>query len=182
VHFGPFFLVYVAVLGMAAWALGGFLVHVDTRQVRAVHRLRLVRFASNLLVAISGLFALLWVGQDLPAMIDGTPGAELRDTGLLTNPVHVLDLAFFLPASMLAGVLLRRGRAWGHCLAPVMLTAMASISLGIVSLTAVNAARGLDASLVVAAVVGVLGMVQAATAVALLRGSYGVSEQHGPRV
>jgi hypothetical protein len=102
-------------------------------------------------------------------MIDGSPSAELEDTGLFTNPVHVLDLAFFLPASMLAGVLLRRGRAWGARLAPVMLTAMASISLGIVSLTVVNAVRDLDSSPVVAVVVGALGVTQAVTAWALLR-------------
>lgn len=170
VHFGPLFLVHVAVLGSAAWALGGFLVHVDVDRVRTVDPSGpLTRFASGLLIAIAGLFALMWVGQDLPAMIEGAPPAELRDTGLLTNPVHVLDLAFFLPASTLAAVLLRRGRAWGACLAPIMLTAMASIGLGIVTLTVVSASRGLDASAPVAILVGVLAVVQGATAWALLR-------------
>ena len=171
VHFGPLFLLHVAVLGLAAWALGGFLASVDVRQAHAARQGdRLTRFASTLLIGVAGLFALMWIGQDLPAMVDGTASKELQDTGLLTNPVHVLDLAFFLPASALAGVLLRRGHAWGHCLAPVMLTAMASISLGIVSLVAVSAARGLDASFAVAALVGTLGVVQAVTAWLLLRG------------
>jgi hypothetical protein len=131
---------------------------------------RLTRFASLLLLGTAALFALLWVSQDLPAMIDGTRPKELRDTGLLTNPVHVLDLAFFLPASALAGVLLRRGSAWGARLAPMILTAMAAISLGILTLMVVSAARDLDASPVVAAVIGVLGVVQAATAWLLVRG------------
>lgn len=169
VHFGPLFLVYVAVLGASVWALGGFLTSDCPTQMRP-NGPRLTRFASLLLLGTAALFALLWVSRDLPAMIDGTRPNELRDTGLLTNPVHVLDLAFFLPASALAGVLLRRGHAWGARLAPVMLTAMASISLGILTLMVVSAARDLDASPVVAAVIAVLGVVQAATAWLLVRG------------
>lgn len=170
VHFGPLFLLHVAVLGLAGWALVGFFSSVDVERVRAAYGPDApVRFASGLLVTVGGLFALLWISQDLPAMVEGTPSRELRDTGLLTNPVHVLDLAFFLPMTVLAGVLLRRGRPWGHCLAPVVLTAMAAISLGIVSLTVVNVARGLDASPVVAVVVGALGVTQAVTSWRLLR-------------
>lgn len=170
VHFGPLFLLHVAVLGLAVWALIGFLGSLDVERVRAVVRGgRAARFASTLLITVAALFALMWIGQDLPAMVDGTPSKELRDTGLLTNPVHVLDLAFFLPASMLAGLLLRRGRAWGACLVPVMLTAMAATSLGIVSLMVVSAARGLDSSIVVTLVIGALGVTQAVTAWTLLR-------------
>jgi hypothetical protein len=171
VHFGPLFLLHVAVLGLAVWALVGFLGSVDVEHVRAVvrHDGRLARFASTLLIVVAALFALMWVAQDLPAMIDGEPSQELRDTGLLTSPVHVLDLALFLPASMLAGILLRRGRAWGACLAPVMLTAMSATSLGIVSLMVVSTARDLDASPVVMAVIGALGVTQAVTAWGLLR-------------
>jgi len=122
---------------------------------------------------LAGGFALLWLSQDVPAMIDGTASRELRDAGLLTNPVHVLDLALFLPASGLAGVLLRRGRDWGHTLAPVVLTAMAGISLGIVMLTVVNLARDLEASPVVAVVIGLVGCVQAVACWLLLRGMSG---------
>jgi hypothetical protein len=171
VHFGPLFLLHVAVLGLAVWALVGFLGSVDVEHVRAMvrHDGRLARFGSTLLIALAGLFALMWLAQDVPAIIDGEPSQELRDTGLLTNPVHVLDLALFLPASMLAGILLRRGRAWGVCLAPVMLIAMSATSLGIVSLTVVSTVRDLDASPVVAVVIGVLGATQAVTAWGLLR-------------
>lgn len=57
------------------------------------------------------------------------------DTGLATNPVHVLDLAIFLPAMALAGVLLARRHASGFGLAPVVLGAVVPIGLGIVCAT-----------------------------------------------
>jgi hypothetical protein len=171
IHFGPLFLVYVAVLALSAWALIGFFADVDPARVREAFRPgRMVGFVSVFLMVLAGGFALLWIGQDVPAMVDGNPSAELRDTGLLTNPVHVLDLALFLPAGMLAGILLRRGRDWGHTLAPMVLTAMAGISLGIVVLTIVNLARDLDAAPVVAVVIGLFGSVQAATCWLFLRG------------
>jgi hypothetical protein len=171
VHFGPLFLIYVAVLGLALWSLVGCLAGIDPERVRAAVTTRhLAGFASTFLIVVAIGFALLWLSLDLSAMVAGEPSEELRETGLLTNPVHVLDLAFFLPASVLAGILLRRRRAWGYCLVPIVLSAMAGISLGIVTLTAVYAAQGEDASPVVAAVIGLLGVVQALTCWRLLQG------------
>jgi hypothetical protein len=163
VHFGPLFLLYVAVLGLAVWALIGFFAGIDTARMPTSPAGRLNRFVSAFLILIAAGFALLWLSQDLPATLNGAPPKELRDAGLLTNPVHVVDLALFLPAAMLAGLLLRRGRAWGQVLAPIVLCAMAGISLGIVSLTIVAIAHGEEASPVVAAVLGLLGIAQALT-------------------
>ncbi|TDU87883.1 hypothetical protein EV138_1419 [Kribbella voronezhensis] len=164
VHFGPLFLLYVAVLGLSAWALIGFFAGIDPARVSPASRPgRLTGFTSTLLILLASAFAMLWLSQDLPAMLSSTPPDELRDTGLLTNPVHVIDLALFLPAALVAGVLLRRGRPWGQILAPVVLSAMAGISLGIVCLTIVTASRGEHASPVVAAVLGLLGILQALT-------------------
>jgi hypothetical protein len=171
VHFGPLFLVHVTVFGLAVWALVGGLGSVEPRWVgRRFVSTPLGRFAPALLVVTAVLFALLWLSEDVPAMIENRPSATLVDAGLLTNPVHVLDLSLFLPVTVLAGVLLRRGHAWGHVLAPMVLTAMAAISAGIVSLIVVNLARGLDGSPVVAAVIGTLGVVQLLTCRRLLQG------------
>lgn len=160
VHFGPLFLAYVAVFGMAAWALLGGLTNLDASRVRAAFTTApWARFISALLVVIAVAFALLWLSEDLPAMIDGTASAELAESGLLTNPVHVLDLSLFLPTAVIAGALLWRGRPWGYLLAPVMLVAMAAISVGIVSLTMVHLARGEDGSWVVASVIGALAVI-----------------------
>lgn len=171
VHFGPLFLLDVAVFGLTVWALVGSLASVDPERVKArFNTPHLLGFVAWFLIVVAAVFALLWLIQDVPEMVAGTTPDSLEEYGLLTNPVHVLDLALFLPAAMLAGVLLRRGQAWGYVLAPVVLTAMASISAGIVSLTIVLSSRGEDASLVVAAVVGALGVVQVAAAWRFLQG------------
>ncbi len=171
VHFGPLFLVYVAVFGLAVWALIGGLASVDPRRVRrSFTTTPLSRFAPSLLVLTAVVFALLWLSEDLPAMVDNKPSTTLVESGLLTNTVHVLDLSLFLPTALLAGVMLRRGHAWGHVLTPMVLVAMASISAGIVSLMLVHLARGQDASLVVAGVIGLMGIVQLVTSWRFLQG------------
>lgn len=179
VHFGPLFLLDVAVFGLSVWALGGSLaaLDVDRARERLGHQ-SATGLAQVLLLGVSGAFALLWLGQDVPAIVSGTTPDALVVSGLSTNPVHVLDLSLFLPASVLTGLLLRRGRPWGHLLAPVILSAMAAISAGIVSLSIVLAARGEDASLVVAAVIGASGVLQAVTAWQLLRS---VDSERGPQ-
>ena len=171
VHFGPLFLLYVAVFGLAVWALIGGLGSVDPRRLRRCFATTpLPRFVPSLLVLTAVVFALLWLSEDLPAMVANKPSATLVESGLLTNPVHVLDLSLFLPTALLAGVFLRRGHAWGHVLAPMVLVAMAAISAGIVSLMLVHLARGQDASLVVAAVIGLMGVVQLVTSWRFLQG------------
>jgi len=46
--------------------------------------------------------------------------ARVSDMAVLTDPVHVLDLAFFLPAAVLVGVWLLRGRPFAYVAAPAL--------------------------------------------------------------
>jgi len=171
VHFGPLFLLYVAVFGLSAWALGSTIVAADPaslkRRFAAPH---LVAFAANLLIVVSAAFALLWLSEDVAATIDGSPSEALAKSGLATNPVHVLDLSLLLPACLFAGFLLRRGQAWGYYLVPVLLTAASAIGTGIVTMMIVLSARGEETSLVVAAVIGALVVVQVGTVWRFLQG------------
>jgi hypothetical protein len=157
VHFGPLFLVWVAVFGLSVYALIAGLASIDP----ALARRRFtdstpVRTESALLLAVAAVFALLWLSEIVPPMLAGTVPEVLAETGLPTNPVHVLDLALFLPTTVLAGVLLAKRRAWGYVLAPVMLAALVLIGLGIVSLMATLAVRGLNTAPEVGVAIAVL--------------------------
>ena len=143
IHFGPLFLIYVAVLGMSVYALVGGLVSLDPNRVKASFNSRApVRSTSTLLIALGTAFYLLWLSAIIPATLDSTTPQELVETGLASNPVHVLDMAVFLPAMVLAGVLLAKGRSLGYVLASTVLGAAILFSLGIVGLQPVLAGRG----------------------------------------
>jgi hypothetical protein len=92
-------------------------------------------------------------------LADGTP-EFLREVGLPTNPVHVLDLGLLLPAAVLAGVLLIRRRSWGYLLAPAVLGGIVLLGLGIIAVVAVLALRDVATAWGVAAGIGMLVTLQ----------------------
>jgi hypothetical protein len=141
VHLNALFLLYCAGLGCAVFGL----VAVAAGLVRdgagawfpeSTPR----RAAAATLIGLGVVFGVLWLAQLVPAAITGEPPAELRDTGLLTNPVHVLDLSMILPLHVLAGVLLIRRRPLGAPLAAVMLAFGALMATSIAVLMWMSAA------------------------------------------
>ncbi|MGE5187211.1 MAG: hypothetical protein ACM31C_34420 [Acidobacteriota bacterium] len=130
VHFNALFFAYCATLGLASYALIASLGNLGLRP-EPVER-GTARLAGGWLVALGGLFAIMWLVEDVPAVERGLRPASLEATGLVTNPVHVIDLSFVLPAHVIAGVLLWRRRAGGAVLAPVLLAfgVLMSASIG----------------------------------------------------
>lgn len=142
VHFGSLFLAYVAVLGLSFHAFVGTLVGLDAGAAAAPLRDHPSRIgASNLLIGIAVAFAGLWLGEDVPHVLANTPPASLTETGLLTNPVHVLDLALVLPALIVIGVQMRRQRPLALLLAPVLLVFTVAVGMAILAMFALYAVR-----------------------------------------
>jgi len=133
VRFNQMFLVYCAILGVSTYGLIALAAHGAARHLRAdVLAPAPRRVASVTLIASATLFALMWLGEDVPAIVRGAPPASLMDVGLATNAVHVLDLSLVLPAMLVSGVLLWRQRRMGH--------ALASIAMGFCVLMELNIA------------------------------------------
>ena len=119
IHFNALFLLYCAALGLAGFALVGLAVELS-HDIEHIDR-RAAHLAGGFLVGLGIVFAMLWLAEDVPALLRGAPPPSLVETGLFTNPVHVIDLAFVLPAHVLAGVWLWRRRRSGEWLAPIVL-------------------------------------------------------------
>ena len=142
IHVGPLFLVWVAVLGLSLYALIGGLVALDPRSVGARFVSAPRRTVGWFLIVVSALFCGLWLIDIVPALLSGQVPAAARDLGLPSSPVHVLDLAFYLPATVTAGVLLLRNRAGGYVLAPALLGFLALTGLPIMVTPFVASQRG----------------------------------------
>lgn len=147
IHFGPLFLLWVAVLGLVTYALIGGLLAMDPGSMTARGAgVGLRRTAGWFLIAVGVAFALLWLTDIARALRRGEIPAAAADLGLPTNPVHVLDLALFLPAAIVVGVFLLRGAPAGDVPGPALLLLLALTGLPIMVTPFVAWARGDDAT------------------------------------
>ncbi|GAA1950511.1 hypothetical protein GCM10009798_07330 [Nocardioides panacihumi] len=112
--FNALFLVDVALLSLAFWALVSLFADPLPR-LFAGPRLP-VRGISTFILAIVVLNAAAWLARIVPELGDDPPGF-LKGTGLTTNPIFVQDLAIWLPALAVVAILLRRGHPAGVLLA-----------------------------------------------------------------
>jgi hypothetical protein len=149
-HFGPLFLIYVAVLGLAGFAFGSAASSLARRVPAAWPHSPLTPWVGTYLVVVGSGFAFLWLADIVPAVVAGRDPVSLADTGFWVNPIHVLDLAFVLPAMIATGVLVFRRQPLGMRFAPVLATFSALMGLAIVAMMIVMARRGLPSEAAVA--------------------------------
>lgn len=104
IHLNGLFLVYVAILGLSAYAL---LFNMNALRSGFGHSpdISARKFAGYTLAILGILFGLMWLGQLVPALIAGKVPQSILDAGLMTNPVHVIDLSVVLPGFILTGYL-----------------------------------------------------------------------------
>jgi hypothetical protein len=169
IQFGPLFLVWVAVFGAALYALAGGLLSLDFVAVAAAFGQRRERFTAGVLLVTAALFGLLWLSDVVPALLDGTAPKGVTDLNLPTNPVHVLDLAVFLPAVAAVGIALWRQRALGYVGAPVLLLFLALTGLPILTTVFVSDARGNEPAWALLGPIGLITTLSVVLAVRLLR-------------
>jgi hypothetical protein len=164
VHMNALFFLYCATLGLTGYALVAIAIelhhHVPPVDRRGGH------IGGGFLIAIGVVFAAMWLADDVPALLRGAPPPSLVETGLLTNPVHVIDYAFVLPAHILAGIWLWRARPAGALLAPIVLAFGVLMAASIGGMLVVIRLSGDAAPL---GVIAAMFVVAAATAAALAR-------------
>jgi hypothetical protein len=142
IHFGPLFLVWVAVLGLSIFALVGVLATADMHAIKQRFAARAMPGTGWFLIGVATLFSLLWLSEIVPNLLAGDPSRSARAWNVPTNPVHVLDLAFFLPAVIISGILLLRRRPLGYTTAAGQLVWIALTCVPILVTSLVANARG----------------------------------------
>jgi hypothetical protein len=170
VHFNALFLVYCTVLGGSTFAFVAI-----TRALCRDAPLTWfgesapVRATVVTLLAIAGAFGALWLAQLVPALLRGSDPAGLAETGLIVNPVHVLDLALVLPAMIVAAMGLRRNQPLGIVLAPILLVFAVVMAIAIAGMVLAMYLRGLALDVVPVIAMGVVAAASTIVVTALLR-------------
>lgn len=160
IPFGPLFFLWVAVLGLSTYALIGGVAAIDHGAVAArFTSRRAVTVVAWFLIITAVLFAVLWLSEDVPALLSGERPQSLIDMALPTSPVHILDLGFFLPAVIATGVLLLRRVPLAYTFAPPLIVFLLLTGVPILLTPVVQAARGDEAAWAVAVPIGTLTLI-----------------------
>jgi hypothetical protein len=132
IEFNPLFLVYVALLGLSLYALIGGLATTDFARIKArFSPATPVKAVSIFLGVVAALFYLMWLSEDIPALLAGGVPQGVIEAEAPTDVVHVLDMALLLPANVLTAILLWRRRAQGYSLAGAMLALLSILVLAV---------------------------------------------------
>lgn len=153
VQYNRLFLVYVAILGLSFFALSSRAAGLY-RAGRVFPANGRARHVSVFLMAVAALFYFQWLSQDVPAALAGDLPEGLGEIGLPTNPIHVLDLGFFLPAMIVSAVFLWKGKMLGHLSAVPLLVFSALTGAGILFSNALMRLNEIPTGFVADAVVG----------------------------
>lgn len=169
-HFSGWFLVYVAVFGLSLYTLVAGLTSLRPTALPAAFPDHVrARWAGRLLVMLGVLFAAVWLSEIVPAALVGrSPSAA--EAGLVTNPVHLLDLGIVLPAMVLTGVLLVRRRPVGYLLAVPLYAFGAVMGMAVLAMFASLAAAGEPVATAPVALMGAVVAVEVAVLSRLLAG------------
>ncbi len=170
VHFNALFLVYCAALGLSFFALVLLLADGLAQDARGwFARAVPVRSASLLLIGVALLFGGMWLAQVIPALARGGAPEGLAEVGLVTNPVHVLDLSIVLPGLVVAAVALWRGQPLGYLLVPILLGFSVLMAAAIAGMIVAMYLRGVASDVTGSVMLAVVAVAAAAVLVRMLR-------------
>lgn len=123
IHFNSLFILYCIILGVSFYAFL-FIIYKQAKEriPWVITSTRLANTIAIYFLFIAVVFYTLWLGDIVPAILNGAVPQSLQEAGLVTNPVHVLDLAVLLPGIFMTGILLLRKNHVGIMLTPVLLS------------------------------------------------------------
>jgi hypothetical protein len=169
IHFGPNFLTYVAILGLSFYGIAGSLLDFSWDGFRSHIAGVKTGYPRLLLLAIGIIFYYLWLSDIFRALESRTLPGDLAETGLIVNPVHVLDMAFILPGAILTGIALGRRNIFGYFFAVPLMIFFALMGIAILAIFRVTAELGISAEAAPAIMMTVIVLLNLALSYGFLR-------------
>jgi len=146
VHFNSLFPVYCVILGLTFYLLIWFIYHQSKNMTAEFSSKTPVKTTGIYFLFVSSVFYFLWLSEIMPSALSGTTPAILVETGLITNPVHVLDLAIILPGIFITGLWVLKKKQAGLLLAPAVLTFFVLMDITIAALMVIMKTKGLESN------------------------------------
>jgi len=159
-HFNNQFLIYCLILSLSFYAFVYFILNTLKEEVSKWF----IKSSSNkpiaiFLMIIALLFYIIWLKEIIPAIIHNTIPKSIIESGLLINPVHVLDLSIGLPALIITGISLWRKKNIGFLLAPAMMMFCILMSIAIIAMVFTMKHQGIETDTVLSTIFGIIAFI-----------------------
>jgi hypothetical protein len=111
VHFNRFFLLYCLSLGLTFYTLMYVILSLKHDELKNwFDTSKKATYATIFMYVVTFVFYFLWLSSIVPPMLRGEIPKELIEVGLPTNPVHIIDLVFFLPSLIIIAIMMKKGK------------------------------------------------------------------------
>jgi len=159
-HFNQLFILYCAILGLSFYSFVYFILSAHKVNTAELFSDKIsTRSTGVFLIVIAVLFYFIWLSELIPSINQNVTPKSVIESGLLINPVHVLDLAICLPALLLTGIALIKKRSIGFLLAPAMLIFCIFMAIAIAAMVLVMKSKGLDTDFVLFTIFGIITVI-----------------------
>jgi hypothetical protein len=160
VHFNFLFLVYCFTFGLSIYSFIYFISTQSSTEVKNWFADKVpFKLTGCILIFFAVLFYFLWLSEIIPAVIQNKIPQSLIETGLLTNPVHVIDISILLPGMFLLSIFLFKRMRVAFLLTPVVLVFCVLMDISIGGLVIVMKQKGIAQNLTVAYIMGFFALV-----------------------
>ncbi|MDR3652293.1 MAG: hypothetical protein P4L34_04900 [Paludibacter sp.] len=159
-HFNNLFIAYCSILGLSFYSLVYYLITSLKETVSEWFAKETSTKSTGIfLIIIAVLFYFIWLSEIIPATLANTTPKSITESGLLVNPVHVLDIAICLPALFITGIALIKKKNIGFLLAPTMMIFCIFMAIAIAAMVLVMKAKGLEANIGLTIVFGLITLI-----------------------
>lgn len=146
--FNEFFLIYVAIYSFSLYTLIGALVSIDPKKVKSQFKMGFnnlqKKIVGGILITLGFLFYYVWLSEIIEyTFIQG----DLSTPEIGSKFIYAIDLGFFLPLTILSGVLLIKEKALGYLLSGIVLIIGITIAIAVIVMAIVMFIGGVPSGL-----------------------------------
>ena len=171
--YNQLFLVYVAIFSISLYTLIGELLSLDIKSTKKSFSPGPVNKITAVFLVIIGLMlSAMWLKMIIDSLLTGIAPSALESYTTLV--IQALDLEIVVPAAVITGILLFKGKKWGYLLASIFLIKASLLGTAILSMIYFMAQRGINIDMGQATffiIVTVLGIIISAAFYSKIKGS-----------
>lgn len=171
VHFNRFFLIYCLVLGLTFYTFIYVVLTLKRDELKNwFDTSKKATYAIVFMYVVAFVFYFLWLSTIVPPMLSGEVPKELAEVGLPTNPVHIIDLVFFLPSLIIVANMMKKGKWQAYFAAASFMVFSVVMTLSIAGLIIYMELTGVGAGYAVAVAMFALALASGMVYAKLVKG------------